>query len=169
MGQLVTQNKAEPEISVQEKAVNSRRQLLKVLAATGGAVTTSALLSGNWIKPIVEVGLLPAHAQVSAYAIQADTTTEPGSGPACWVEGIVATVSPPIAGAELRMTPQKLSGPDSVPGPSTATTDGSGVANFGDLYTEFDATFNLVFSFVDQAQYGPATTSRGSFTGSTAC
>jgi len=47
------------------KETLSRRQLLKALAATGGAVSASALLPGKWAKPVVEVGLLPAHAQVT--------------------------------------------------------------------------------------------------------
>ncbi len=42
-----------------------RRQLLKTLIATGGTVAASALLSSKWVKPIIEAGVLPAHAQGS--------------------------------------------------------------------------------------------------------
>ena len=42
-----------------------RRQLLRVLITAGGAVTTSVVLSSKWIRPIVEAGVLPAHAQVT--------------------------------------------------------------------------------------------------------
>jgi len=42
-----------------------RRELLQALAAAGGAVTASSLLPGEWAKPVVEVGVLPAHAQIS--------------------------------------------------------------------------------------------------------
>ncbi len=49
----------------EESVAISRRQLLKALVATGGAITASTVLSGKWSKPLVEVGLLPAHAQVS--------------------------------------------------------------------------------------------------------
>jgi len=42
-----------------------RRELLKALAAAGAAVTASSLLPGEWAKPVIEVGVLPAHAQVS--------------------------------------------------------------------------------------------------------
>jgi hypothetical protein len=45
--------------------IKSRRELLKALAATGGAVAASGVLSGQWVKPVVEVGVLPAHAQIS--------------------------------------------------------------------------------------------------------
>ena len=48
----------------QERAV-SRRRLLKALAAAGGAVTASTILPGKWSKPIVEMGALPAHAQIT--------------------------------------------------------------------------------------------------------
>ena len=47
-----------------EKTV-SRRQLLKTLIAAGGAVTASTLLPGEWAEPVVEIGVLPAHAQAS--------------------------------------------------------------------------------------------------------
>ncbi len=61
------------------KETLSRRQLLKVLAATGGAVSASALLPdllpGKWAKPVVEVGLLPAHAQVTRTPTHTPTRT----------------------------------------------------------------------------------------------
>lgn len=43
----------------------SRRELLKVIAAAGGALAASTLLPGRWARPIVEAGVLPAHAQQS--------------------------------------------------------------------------------------------------------
>jgi hypothetical protein len=48
----------------QARAVG-RRQLLKTLVTAGGTVTASMLLPSSWIKPDIEVGVLPAHAQVS--------------------------------------------------------------------------------------------------------
>jgi hypothetical protein len=48
----------------------SRRRLLKALAAGGGALAGAALLPGRWVKPVVEVGVLPAHAQTSGVAGQ---------------------------------------------------------------------------------------------------
>ena len=43
----------------------SRRDALKALAAIGGAAAASALLPEKWVKPVVEAGVLPAHAQTS--------------------------------------------------------------------------------------------------------
>ena len=43
----------------------SRRRLLKILAASGTAVAASAVLPGKWMKPVVNMGVLPAHAQQS--------------------------------------------------------------------------------------------------------
>ncbi|MBN1180046.1 MAG: twin-arginine translocation signal domain-containing protein [Anaerolineae bacterium] len=43
----------------------SRRELLKALAATGGAVAAATLLPEQWSSPAVQVGVLPAHAQIS--------------------------------------------------------------------------------------------------------
>jgi hypothetical protein len=44
----------------------SRREVLKALAVIGGAAAASALLPERWVKPVVEAGVLPAHAQSSA-------------------------------------------------------------------------------------------------------
>lgn len=47
------------------KKTLSRRKLLKILAASGGAVTTASVLPGKWSKPVIEAGVLPAHAQAT--------------------------------------------------------------------------------------------------------
>jgi hypothetical protein len=46
-----------------DEVKTSRRRLLKLAAATGGAVAASTLLPTEWAKPVIEAGLLPAHAQ----------------------------------------------------------------------------------------------------------
>jgi hypothetical protein len=43
----------------------SRRRLLKALVAAGGATAAASLLPGKWSKPLAQVGVLPAHAQIS--------------------------------------------------------------------------------------------------------
>jgi hypothetical protein len=48
-----------------DKVTVSRRRLLKALAVAGGGVAATLLLPAKWLKPIVEVGVLPVHAQVS--------------------------------------------------------------------------------------------------------
>jgi hypothetical protein len=45
-----------------------RREALEALAAVGSAVAASVLLPEKWIKPVVEAGVLPAHAQASVCA-----------------------------------------------------------------------------------------------------
>jgi len=52
-----------------------RRRLLRALAATGGAAAAATLLPGEWVKPVIEIGHLPAHAQSSAPFITNDIQT----------------------------------------------------------------------------------------------
>jgi hypothetical protein len=50
----------------EETQALSRRELLKILAAAGGAVGAAAFMPAKWSKPLVEAGVLPAHAQGTA-------------------------------------------------------------------------------------------------------
>ena len=43
----------------------NRRLFLKSIISAGGAITAAAFLPSKWIKPMVEIGVLPAHAQTS--------------------------------------------------------------------------------------------------------
>ncbi len=52
-----------------------RRDVLKALIAGSSAVAASVFLPAKWIKPVVKMGVLPAHAQVSC------TTTFTAEGP----------------------------------------------------------------------------------------
>ncbi len=52
-------------IQKKEATMVRRRQLLKIIATTGGTLALSNSLPDKWAKPIVEVGVLPAHAQMS--------------------------------------------------------------------------------------------------------
>jgi hypothetical protein len=55
------------------KRALSRRELLKVLTAAGGAVAASSLLPKKWSKPQVGLGALPAHAQATTiYTLACD-------------------------------------------------------------------------------------------------
>ncbi len=51
-----------PNSNLEERNL-SRRGLLKALAAAGGALGAAAFLPGKWVKPVVEAGVLPGHAQ----------------------------------------------------------------------------------------------------------
>lgn len=42
-----------------------RRQLLKLVTATGGAVAASSVVPGKWTRPVVHAGQLPAQTMVS--------------------------------------------------------------------------------------------------------
>lgn len=42
-----------------------RRDLIKVLGASSGALVAAAFLPERWVKPSVNAGVLPAHAQAS--------------------------------------------------------------------------------------------------------
>lgn len=60
------------EITSTSDQTTSRRELLKALAATGGVMALSNL-PGKWVKPVVEVGVLPAHAMISPVACTGNT------------------------------------------------------------------------------------------------
>lgn len=150
----------------------SRRQLLKTLAATGGAVSASSLLPGKWVKPVVEVGLLPAHAQVTPtptpaptevplqYSVLCDST--PGGGDLNLTEGLIQNIQPllevtsgtgPVAGITATMTVNTRVGPTPTFDPAlpqTAITNAAGRALFGNLAVTNPTAgqeFLLVFDF----------------------
>jgi len=54
-----------------KESSESRRKLLKSIAAGSGAIVAGKSLPENWIRPVVDSVMLPAHAQVSP----APTTT----------------------------------------------------------------------------------------------
>jgi hypothetical protein len=58
----------------------SRRRLLKLIAATGGAVAASGLVPAQWITPVVNVGTLPALAQVASPWIDLELREEDSEG-----------------------------------------------------------------------------------------
>ena len=61
------ESKSQSANSTEERGARglSRRELLKVLGAAGGGLTAAAFLPARWLKPVIESGVLPAHAQAS--------------------------------------------------------------------------------------------------------
>jgi hypothetical protein len=47
------------------RQILSRREVLKALGIIGGAAAASTLLPEKWVRPLVEAGVVPAHAQSS--------------------------------------------------------------------------------------------------------
>lgn len=153
-----------------------RRELLKALAATGGAVTTASLLPGKWAKPVIEAGVLPAHAQGSAFLINVTNTQ---NGPA--IGGITTTAAEPSPDqliVTVQVTPAQagISITDTVTvggfsGVGPQTTDANGQAIFDYQLCElvpqgvngqvqnFLIPFTIEYSFTDTATYGTDTAS----------
>ncbi len=50
----------------------TRKQFLKLLLAGGTATAAASLFPGKWVKPLVKVGVLPAHAQASLLGLTID-------------------------------------------------------------------------------------------------
>jgi hypothetical protein len=148
-----------------------RRQLLKALAATTGAIAASSMLPGEWAKPVVEAGVLPAHAQVTPtspptstpvplrYSIVCDS--QPGGGDLNATEGLISNIQPyilvtsgtgPVDNIPATMSVEVTSGPAPSFDPSlpqNTTTGPAGRANFGSLqvFGQPGTSFFLVFDF----------------------
>jgi hypothetical protein len=65
----------------------SRRGLLKVIAAAGGTAAVASALPERWIRPLVERGATPAHAQTSGprpviMQLEVGPGNDPNSSPA---------------------------------------------------------------------------------------
>jgi hypothetical protein len=61
------QKPLDPVQSSQESQGQSlnRRELLKVLTSGGVAIAAASFLPAKWLKPVIEAGVLPAHAQAT--------------------------------------------------------------------------------------------------------
>ena len=105
----------------QEKRTLSRRQLLKALVASGSAVTAASFLPCQWRKPVINVGVLPVHAQISPVPTDTPTPTPTpipfiivtcsarnitGAGTIRATDTIetYADIEPAVAGIEMKQT-----------------------------------------------------------------
>ncbi len=107
MKQPDEQDQERPEI----KKV-SRRNALKILAAAAGA-TTLANIPGQWIKPVLRAGVLPAHAQTSGPPTANPTSTAaPSSTPTNTPTGTPTNTptSTPTSTPTPTATPQIIQG-----------------------------------------------------------
>ena len=148
-----------------------RRELLKALAATGGAVALSNV-PNKWDKPEVGFGVLPAHAQASLTAAEYSTFCDSTPG-----GGDITLALPTGTGQINNITANLvlLSGPGNVDNvtvtmdfvpqapataadfnfvpalPRTAVTNSSGVASFGNLAITgtADRSFDLTFTYAN--------------------
>jgi len=91
-----------------------RRQLLRTLAASSGVVAASTLVPGKWGKPVVEVGLLPAHAQVTPAPTMTSTPTATPTGTQTPTATPTATATPTVTTVPCGLpgTPTQISPPD---------------------------------------------------------
>ena len=74
-----------------------RRRLLKSMATGGGALVLGIMLPGKWIKPVINIGVLPAHAQTSSGSQQFAAT---GSSQTFLVPAGVFSVYVELAGGQ---------------------------------------------------------------------
>ncbi len=128
------------EVSEEERQgmTVSRRQLLKALIAGGGGIAASTLLRRGWIRPIIEMGVLPAHAQASPTPtpeliaiIGCYTLNAAGGGNIGPTDTIhtYAEIAPALSGIQLRrtITLNEVSHPQNgVVDVTTGPTDASG-------------------------------------------
>jgi hypothetical protein len=163
-----------------------RRELLKALAAGSGVIAASTMIPGQWVKPVIEAGLLPVHAQASptptvtpiptvtptptatlpppiVYSLSC--TANPTSGNTTFVVDITVTVSATggasVNNIEVQFIAETVS-PGQATSPVTGFTDGSGVVNLGNFELcpstlPSQGGYQIVVSFVDQATYGTDT------------
>lgn len=68
----------------------SRRTLLKVIAA-GCSVVVASSLPRDWVKPVIDAGLLPVHAQTTSGGTITGEVWGCGSG--SWAPSVNATVT----------------------------------------------------------------------------
>lgn len=132
------------------KSSESRRKLLKSIAAGSGAVIAGKSLPENWSKPVVDSVLLPIHAQTTATTC---TITMIVTGPLGQNENVVVpsgsniprieypisfvrlhtftgTVSPPELGARAQVQ-LSWSAPDGSSGQTSGTISADGTWSIG--------------------------------------
>jgi hypothetical protein len=157
------------EASESEKAL-TRRQVLKAIAAGSGAVAAATLLPDRWVEPVVEGGVLPAHAQISEVPVEYSLScsiNEQQSFPGYELIDITGTVTATggasVENIQVQYVAESITPAGTTTDPVVGTTDATGAANLGDFFfcQDFDnfeiTSYRIVLSFVDTATYGDAT------------
>lgn len=94
----------------------ARRRLLKVLVAAGGVFAASSVLPAKWLRPLVEMGMLPSHAQASdiprPLCYTATPSHTPSVPPTCYTPTIMSPTLPlPSDTPTLSSTPTPAPAP----------------------------------------------------------
>ncbi len=99
----------------------SRRQALKLLTAVSGAITLSSL-PNQWSKPLLKVGILPAHAQTSPFPVT-DTPTATSTNTPAPTNTSTNTPTPTnTSTATNTPTPTNTATPTDTPSPTATAT-----------------------------------------------
>jgi hypothetical protein len=137
-----------------KKSNESRRKLLKSIAAGGGAVIAGKSLPENWTKPVVDSVMLPAHAQTSVCTLTMEVLDEAG---AVIPTGTTITIATPRPQADFRGT---VSPPELGAGNTVTLTWTSPDGSFGQAFPVIqpDGTWSTGLIDLDFACDGLATT-----------
>lgn len=162
-----------------ESVLESRRQSVKKILGAGGLAAGGHLASGEWVKPIVNAVLLPAHAQTSEISV--DSLEDPCSVSVVCVGShllditVTGAVVPPTPGVnvELDIEVALSNGPfEAAEDFASLATDGNGeytttvtrdqssvtdiriTATLPDFPEAGDATCEVAFDPNNQDHYG---------------
>lgn len=139
---------------------NQRRNAIKIAAAAGLGITVAGFLPSKWTKPIVKMGVLPAHAQGSTVTIEVDYEI------GCWIYVYSAQITPaPAVGTVVNFTASGVDNSSTpvvlTPASGSGTTDATGYVEFTPDELGFNSAiydYPVVFTIqVDVASGGSRT------------
>jgi hypothetical protein len=157
------ESESQPETPTNTTLV-SRRTLLKMVAAAGAGTSAALFLPGQWSKPVAEVGVLPAHAQVSAglytfVSANAVGVTVTGGPVAVFYIEASCTIIPGDADIPILIKWQSLDG-SQIFDTALASTIAGGTLTVDGAWYQDCGQIQVVFAFNNPAQ-GTDTISAG--------